>query len=511
VSRREQPPRPLAWLARQLVPRLADDATLGDLDERYAHRLRTARRGAASRWYARQLLGFAIGLPAASARGALARGPGIVSGTMADVRHEAKALVRQRGFALGVVFVLALAVGAAATAFSLLHGVLLQPLPFAAPDELVMLWDEYPPGEGGREPKPVTELQYRAWRERTGQFAATGAFESIPAVIRAGDWPEQIDAALVTASLFPALGVRPALGRLFTDDDDVRGAARVVILSHELWQSRFGGDAGVLGRSIPIDGEPTTVVGVMPAGFWFYDPYAVTRSYAGAGASAAQLWRPLAGRFADEPDYPRYRVVARLRPDATAETAAAAIGAAERSLSASLPEADGRVRVVPLADQILAPVRPQLLGLAAAVALVLIVAAVNLVSLFAARLEARRADAAVRAALGASRRRLVRGAMIQGALVGLAGGAAGALLAAIVLPALVALVPRGLPLAHRVGVDPIVAGFALAVAVAVGVAVAALSAWRAGHDGSASLPASRSRGVAGSAARRRWRSRHAHR
>ena len=505
MTRNPRPPRLAGWLAARIVPRVADEAALGDLDERYRHRVVRDGRAAAARWYVRQIAGFILRVPI-SRRRARARtfaGAGIsTAGWSSDLRNAARVIVQQRGFSSATVVVLGLAVGAVTAVFSVINGVLIRPLPFAAPDALVMIWDEYPPDDPTRDPKPVTLLHYRAWRERP-EFASVGAFESTTAVLHAGRWPEQLDAALVSASVFETLGVRPALGRLFTHLDDVPGADPVVIIGHELWQSRFGGDPQILGRTIPVDGVETRVVGVMPADFWFYDPYAVNRSYTGASAAAARLWRPFAGRFDDELDYPRYRVFARLRSGVSIDVSAAAAGAAETALTPQLKAADGRVRVVPLLDQITAPVRSRLLALAAAVALVLLVAAINLVSLFVARFDARRTEFAVRTALGATRGRLARALLVHGALLGLAGGTAGVLAAAVAVPMLRDLVPRGLPLAHRVGIDVQVVGFALAVSVAVGVAVAAAASWRLGETGLAVAAASRSRSVAGSAGRQR--------
>jgi len=495
-----RPPRLGEWLAARVLPEASRDAALGDLHERYLARLRRAGPAAARRWYLRQVLGFLARVPFARARASASdavRGLFTRSGLAADVRHAARAAVRERGLTAAVVLVLALAIGAAAVVFSIVSAVLLRPLPFPDPEALVMVWDEYPDESGIVDPKPITLAHYEAWRGEVDRFAASGVFESISAVIDAGRWSERVDAALVSASLFSTLGVRPARGRLFTEDDDRPGAPAVAILSDELWRFRFGGDESLIGRAIPIDGVPTQVVGVMPPEFWFYDPYAVRRSYTGAGASSARLWRPMAGRFAAERDYPRYRMVARLRPGVTREAARAAVAAIERRLPLEPSSADGRVRVLALEEQVAGAVRPRLLGTAGAVGLILLVAAINLVSLLAARFDARRTELAVRAALGAGRGRLARALLIHAGLLALAGGAAGLLLARAATPPLLALVPRGLPLSHRVGIDAAVIAFALALSLAIGLAVCLLAIVRLGPAGMAAGLAAGARSVAG--------------
>lgn len=477
----ERPPRFAEWLAARVLPREARDETLGDLHERYVARLQRSGRARAARWYCRQVLGFVTRVPAARARAAASGVSRRPTGWATDLRHAGRAVLRERGLTAAVILVLGLAVGAATTVFAVVSAVLLRPLPVADPDALVMLWDEYPAESGAVDPLPVTLEHYEAWRQ-LDLFSASGVFESIPAVIDAGQWPERVDAALVSASLLPVLGVQPARGRLFTDDDDQPGAPPVAILSHELWYSRFGGDEDLIGRSIPIDGEPTRIVGILPPDFWFYDPYAAVRSYRGTGASSARLWRPLAGRFADEHsrDYPRYRMIARLRPGVSRDAALAAVADAERRLPLEPSSADGRVRVLALEEQIAGAVRPRLLGIAAAVGLVVLVAGINLVSLLTARFHARRPELAVRAALGAGRARLVRTLMLHAGLLALAGGAAGVLAAAAATPPLLELVPRGLPLSHRVGMDALVFAFAAFLSLAIGVLVCLLAASRLG-------------------------------
>ncbi len=182
-----------------------------------------------------------------------------------DLRYAARTLARSPGFALTAILVLALGVGANTAAFSVTDFVLIRPLPFSEPDRLVKLWQRQP-GYPRMEPSPAN---YRDWKRMSRSFESMGAFTgSSVNLVGQGD-PEELEGSTVTADLLPLLGVQPALGRLFTPEEDRAGAAGTVLLSHQLWQSAFGGEAGVIGRSINLDGEPYVVIGVMPRDFHF--------------------------------------------------------------------------------------------------------------------------------------------------------------------------------------------------------------------------------------------------
>jgi predicted permease len=495
----DHPPRLLERLACAVLPAQSRDAVLGDLHERFAGRVRQAGRRAAVRWYRRQVAGFILMIPICRMSAIVRQLVSDVcspAGWLLDVRHAGRAVVRERGLTLSVVGVLALAVGAASTVFSVVNAVLLQPLPFPEPESLVMLWDEYKQESGADDPKPVTLMHVRAWQERADLFLSSGAYELIPAVLDAGRWTERVDAALVSAGVMQVLGAQAAIGRLFTAADDRPGAPAVAVISYELWQNVFGADERLVGRSIDIDGEPTLVIGVMARDFWFYDPYAAVRSYTGTSASAAKLWRPLAGRFPNETDYPRYRMIARLQPGITRQAVGDALAATERSLPLQADTADGRIRVLPLDEQITGPVQPRLLGLSAAVLLVLLIAGVNLVSLLVARLDVRRSEFAIRAALGAGRARIARGLIAHATLLATAGAAAGTCIAAAAIPILSSLVPRGLPLAHRVDLDERVIAFALITSVTIALAASVMAAGRLTRPGAAGITAG-TRSIAG--------------
>jgi putative ABC transport system permease protein len=406
----------------------------------------------------------------------------VAAGIASELRFAFRSLRRRPGLSIAGVAILGLAVGANTTVFSVVKAILIERIPFPDPDRLVMLWDAFPQiSPDGTQ--PITLDHYRAWTERTDLFAGVGAFESTTRSIRRGEWPERVEGALVTANLLPLLGARPMFGRLFVPEDEAVGAAPVVVLGHALWRSRFGADPTIVGRQIELGGVRTTVVGVTGEGFWFYDPYSATRSLSGWSAEAATLWLPLpTDVFGGETDYPRYRVIARLRDGADLESVAAAAAAARTRMH----EADGvagdapvpTTRLLPLSEQILADSRPRLLGLFGAVSLVLLIAGVNLVSLLLVHVESRRSEFAVRAALGGGRGRLALLPILESVLLALGGGLVGLLVANVVTGWLIGIVPRGLPLAHRVGLDPTVAGFGIALAVFAGLAIGTAAALR---------------------------------
>jgi putative ABC transport system permease protein len=215
----------------------------------------------------------------------------VAAGLAAEVRFAFRSLRRRPGLSVAAIVILAFAVGANTTVFSVVKAILIERIPFPGPDRRVILWDasEVAPDRT----IPITLDPYRAWAGRSDLFAAVGAFETTTPSLLQGEWPDRIDGALVTANLLPLLGARPALGRLLVPEDEAAGAAPVVVLSHGLWESRFGSDPSIVGRQIQLGGTATTIVGVTAAGFWFYDPYSATRSLSGWSAEAARLWQPL--------------------------------------------------------------------------------------------------------------------------------------------------------------------------------------------------------------------------
>src|SRR5262245_4383335 len=361
-----------------------------------------------------------------------------------------------------MVLVLALGIAATTAVFSVVNAVLLRPLPYAAPDRIVALL------HGDR--NPVSAANYLDWRRAAASFERMGAAEMWSPNLTGDDHPERVTAVRVTADIPPMLGVAPALGRPLLAGEDRPGADHVVVLGHEPWQSRYAGDPVIVGRSITLDGESYTIVGVMPAGFAF-PPF---------WATGAQLWAPLSLEDrASNRGGSSLRVFARLRDGTTLAQARAEMAAITARLEAELPGTNRDLTVRPLLDVVVGDVRPALLVLLGAVGFVLLVTCANVAHMLLARAAARGKEVALRAALGASRARILRQLLTESLLLAAAGGGAGLLLARAGVEALVALGPPGLPRFQSVGLDGPVLAFALLVTLATGFAFGLVPALQA--------------------------------
>jgi putative ABC transport system permease protein len=400
------------------------------------------------------------------------------AGLMQDLRYGVRLLRRQPGFAAVAILTMALGIGATTMLFSVAYGVLLKPLPWSDADRLLRV-TETRQGRGGRVAGTVSNGTYLAWRDHPSTIEDLGGWLTQTVTLQTmsgGGDPMRLPIIPTTPSLFPILRARPLLGRLFNEDEGASGQPGAVILSYGLWQERFGGRPEMVGQLLQLDDKPYTIVGVMPREFAFPD----------REARAWTAWRvsPVNGQGGVLIGI-IFRAIARLRPGVTPAQAAAeamsrARGAPDMGLVArSLFGAAGPIDVsaVPELQAITADVRPAILVLLAAVGLLLITATANVASLQLARATTRRREMAVRAAVGAGQRRIVRQLLIENAIIGLCGGIAGLALAAGLRQVLPSLLPAGFPRLDAVALDLRVLSFALTVSILASVACGLLPAW----------------------------------
>jgi predicted permease len=370
-----------------------------------------------------------------------------------DLRYGLRTMRRAPGFAVVAIFTLALGIGANTAIFSVVNAVLLRPLPYRDPARLVtVLHDGW---------KPVAPANFLDWREQSRSFESIAAAQLWSLTMTGRERPEQLDVLQTTAEMFHVLGVDAALGRTFADGEDRPGREHVVVLSHGFWQRRFGGAPDAVGRQVTLDGEPYTIVGVMPPDFQF----------APFWATHAEAWVPLDfGRRVNDRRGQSLRVFARLKPGVTQGQAQAEMENLNRRLAEQHPtENEGlTVSVDPLHEKVVGKSRPALLIILGAVGFVLLIACANVANLTLAKSALRQREIAVRIALGAGRWRVVRQLLTESLLLSVAGGGAGLLLASWSNAALASLGPDALPRVRTASLDPAVLLFTLGLSVFVG-------------------------------------------
>jgi predicted permease len=371
-----------------------------------------------------------------------------------DIRYGARTLWKSPGFTLVAVLALALGIGANSAIYSVVNAVLLRALPYENPERLVMLWEQHP--QSGR--MGAAGANFVEWQRQATAFEALTLFTQSSFDLTGDGEAERIQGTRATAGFFDVIGGRPALGRTFRPGDDAAGAPLVAVISHGIWQSRFGGDPQILDKTIRLSDETFAVVGVMPQGFgdqpaeWVWTPlYPGPDGVIGGGRSLQALGR--------------------LKPGVSPERAQAEMDSIAAGLAESRPDFNREwgVRVVPLHEQITGGVRVTLLVLFGAVGFVLLIACANVANLSLARASRRERELAIRTALGATRWRLIRQLLTESVLLALAGGALGLLIALWGVDLLLALGPDTIPRAKEVGVDTSVLSFTLLVSVATGV------------------------------------------
>ena len=391
-----------------------------------------------------------------------------------DLRFGLRMLLKNPGFTLVAILTLAVGIGANTAIFSVVNAVLLRPLPYQDPDRLAMLWTDDPKRNIREE--GTSYPNFLDWRSQNQLFSDLAiCSRGNPVILTSGDEPERVMGEYVSANLFPLLGVNPALGHVFSADDEQRHA-RVVVLSHGLWQRRFGAATDVIGKALEINGQASQVIGVMPADFYF-------------PTKDTQLWEPVtvawfwegshAERFNDA-----WRVIGRLKPHATFNQAQAEMNAIGQRLAQTYPITEDDfagfgVNVVPLLVQFTGKnLQLALLVLLGAVVFVLLIACANVANLMLARGAAREREFALRAALGAGRGRLVRQLLTESAALALVSGLLGLGLATVGVRALVAFAPPDIPRLDEITIDPGVLSFTAGVSLLTGMLFGLAPAWK---------------------------------
>jgi predicted permease len=418
-----------------------------------------------------------------------------------DVRYGWRQLRKNPGFAAVAVLTLAIGIGASTAIFSVFDTVLLRPLPYQQPERLALVTESLP--AMAADEIGVSAGEYQDYRERNHSFSQVAAYESAGFNLTGAGQPLRINAASVSASVFPLLGVAPELGRVFTADEDRHGAGHFVVLSHALWEHEYGCDPNILGKTVKLDEQPYTVVGVMPPSFRF--------PFDGAPLSEmADLWVPIAfepDRLKPENRTEEFGVgmVGRLKPGVTREQAQADM----ESIAANFMKQysySGTIRVVPrtyvFAAHAVEKARPLVMLLILAVACVLLIACANVANLLLARGNHRSHEMAIRSAIGAGRGRIARQCLVESALLSLCGASAGLLMAETAVAGLRRFGPSDVPRLHDVMLHPLVLLFALALSWVTAILSGVIPAWRmSGVSPQASLKESLQSGPARSAQR----------
>jgi putative ABC transport system permease protein len=392
---------------------------------------------------------------------------------MTDLRYAFRQLAKSPGFTVVAVLTLALSIGANTAVLSLVNALLIRPLPYKAPESLVLLWERFP--TQGLERIPVSAPEYLDYEKQATSFEKIGAFNYAAYNLTTGDVPERVSGAVVSPALFPLLGAEPIKGRVFTQEEGGQGRDDVVIISARLWERRFNSDPTIVGNKISLNGRPHTVVGIMPRKFDF--PLPLFNVQGSRFASRPDIWKPIA--FTNDELSARYSrsygVIGRLRQGVSTAQAQAQIDTITTNFRQTNPKnyppglIEFGAKLYPLQDQVVGPMRTGLWILLGAVTLVLLIACANLTIMLLARAASREREMAIRVALGASLKRMLRQLLTESVLVSILGGAAGLLLAIWAIDLLRMIGAQTVPRLREVNLDLSVLAITFGVAVGTGI------------------------------------------
>jgi putative ABC transport system permease protein len=374
-----------------------------------------------------------------------------------DIRYGFRMLLKHKGFTAVAVLALGLGIGANTAIFSLVNGVLLRPLPFPQSERIIYIEGKNP--AAGISQSNISFLDFTDWSQQTDLFASTAAYWTGEAHLGAdGAEPERVPRAGVTTGFFSVLGVQPSLGRTFVTEDDKGWPQTVAIISHGLWKRRFGSDPAIVGKQVQMSSMPLTIIGVMPPAFEYPEQ--------------TQIWVPTAVNLANEPRNNRvWSAIARLNPGIDLKQAQTRLSAINAQFDKQFHETNKGwdVFLSTLHERLVREVKPSLLALLGAVGFVLLIACANVANLLLARSATRQKEIAIRAAMGASRIRVLRQMLTESILLSAIGGAAGLLLSIWLTDLLMSMLPEGAPRIEQVGIDYRVLTFALGVSALTGI------------------------------------------
>jgi putative ABC transport system permease protein len=378
-----------------------------------------------------------------------------------DIRYSVRGLIKRPGFTIAAVMALALGIAANSVIFSVINTVLLRPLPYDDPDRLVLLWTKFEPD---LPQNWVSGPEVLDIRQRSTVFEGIAALAWQNLNLTGTGEPEQIQAGAVTSNLFQLLGIKPVQGRVFLPEEDLPGSERVVILSHGLWQRRFGSDTNIVGKTISLDNQSYLIVGIMPPDFGILPPDAQS-------PKNVDLWMPAATDLSQLNRGSHFlRVIAKIRPGTSLEQAKAEMDTVGKNLDAEFyGNSNFGITVSPLHRHVVKDIRPALLVLLGAVSFVLLIACVNVANLLLAKAIAREKEIAIRIALGAGRWRLIKQLLTESLVLSLLSGVVSLVLSFLGLKALKLMSPDNVPRLSEVTIDARVLGFTLLISMLTGI------------------------------------------